>query len=57
MQKLTNWLMDNRTKIGYTVGILNLLAGVSNILYGNYGLATFSFLIGAWIIYDTKTSK
>lgn len=57
MKKFTNWLMYNRTKIGYTIGFLNLLACLNNILHGNYGMATISFLIGVWIIYDTKTYK
>ena len=56
-EKITNWLMTHRTAIGYTIGILNVLSGLSNIAIGNVVGGAFWIGIGAVIIYDVRTFK
>jgi formate/nitrite transporter FocA (FNT family) len=56
-QTITNWLMKHRTAIGYTIGALNVLSGLSNIAIGNVVSGAFWVGIGAVIIYDVRTYK
>jgi hypothetical protein len=57
MEKIKGWLWSNRSKIGYTIGALNLLSGISYAVNGDYGLAVLWLVIGSFIIYDVKTYK
>ena len=56
-QTITNWLMKNRAPISYTIGILNVLSGLSNIALGNVVGGVFWIVIGSVIIFDTWTFK
>jgi Ca2+/Na+ antiporter len=53
--KIVNWLMAHRKPIGYSIGALNVLSGVSNIALGNVVGGAFWVVIGAVIIVDVKT--
>jgi hypothetical protein len=54
---IVNWLMKNRAPISYTIGILNVLSGLSNIALGNVVGGVFWIVIGSVIIFDTWTFK
>jgi formate/nitrite transporter FocA (FNT family) len=56
-QTIVNWLMTHRTTIGYTIGILNILSGLSNITLGNVVGGVFWIAIGAVIILDVRSYK
>lgn len=53
MNKFVQWLDEYRTQIGYTVGFMNLLMGLSYGLIEVYGLSILWIVIGSFIIYDT----
>ena len=57
MNKIKEWLWSNRSKIGYTIGVLNILSGIGYAVSGSYGLAVLWLVIGSFIIYDVKTYK
>jgi hypothetical protein len=57
MNKFKEWLWHNRTKIGYTIGVLNVLTGINYAVTGDYGLAVLWIVIGSFIIYDVKTYR
>ena len=57
MNKFKDWLIEHRVKIGYTVGILNILSGLSNIFMGNIIPGLFWSAIGAYIVFDVRTYK
>ncbi len=52
MTKFLDWCNRNHKPIGYTVGGLNVLAGLNSLVYGNYGLAIVGFTIGGSLIFD-----
>lgn len=56
MRKFLDWFELNRQTIGYTVGGFNLLNGLL-LIPTSLGLAVFWMLLGAVIIFDTKTYK
>ena len=37
---MTNWFTRNQKTIGYSVGGLNLVSGILNLVQGNYFLAS-----------------
>jgi hypothetical protein len=55
MNTVKEWLWNNRTKIGYSIGGLNVLNGIINLAIGNFGLALLWLVVGGFIIYDVKT--
>ncbi len=57
MDKFFEWFDCNRKPIGYTIGALNLLAGISNLANENYTLAVVNFAIAAVLIADAWRSK
>jgi hypothetical protein len=54
MDKFFEWFGRNRKTIGYTVGGLNLLAAVSYLIQGQYGLAILWLFVGSMIVYDSQ---
>ena len=52
MTKFLEWCNRNSKSISYTVGGLNLLAGLSSLINGNYGLAIVGFTIGGSLVFD-----
>ncbi len=57
MDNFFEWFDGNRKPIGYTIGALNLLAGISNLANENYTLAVVNFAIAAVLIADAWRSK
>lgn len=57
LDKFFVWFGINRKPIGYTLGGLNLLAGLNHVLQGNYGLALLSGVIGGFLILDSYEFK
>ncbi len=57
MDKFFEWTSCNRKSIGYTIGALNLLAGISNLVNNNYTLAVVNLAIAVVLIADAWRSK
>ena len=57
MNKFLDWLHNNRRPIGYTIGGLNLLAALSHLVNGNYGLAVLGLVIGGFLVLDARGFK
>jgi hypothetical protein len=57
MNKLFEWTDRNRKTISYTIGALNLLAGISNLVNDNYTLAVVNFAIAVVLIADAWRAK
>jgi hypothetical protein len=52
LDKFFIWVGRNRKEISLTIGGVNLLAGLSSLINGNYGLAIVGFTIGGALILD-----
>jgi hypothetical protein len=57
MHKFLEWFGRNRKPIGYTVGGVNVLSGVSHLFVGNMLDGIFWLLIGVVILIDTREFK
>jgi hypothetical protein len=57
MIKFLEWFGRYRQTIGYTVGGLNVLNGILNILAGNIAGGIFWLVLGSAIILDAKVFK
>ncbi len=57
MNSFFEWTSRNRKPIGYTIGSLNLLAGISNLVNDNYTLAVVNFAIAVVLIADAWRAK
>lgn len=57
MKKFVEWFNRSRKPVGYTIGSLNVLLGLSYALEGLTGMAVLWVIIGGWIIYDTYEFK
>jgi hypothetical protein len=57
MEKFIEWFGRNRTKIGYTVGGLNVLNGALSIAVGDPWSGVFFIVLGSAIIFDAKVFK
>jgi hypothetical protein len=55
--KFIDWFGRNRQTIGYTVGGLNLFAGVSYLFQGQAVAGIIWLIIGGMIIFDTREFK
>lgn len=55
--KFAEWFGRNRKTIGYTVGGLNLFAGLSYFMQGQIIAGIIWLVIGAMIVFDTKEYK
>jgi hypothetical protein len=55
--KFIEWFSRNRKTIGYTVGGLNVFAGVSYLFQGQVVSGITWMIIGGMIIFDTKEFK
>ena len=49
---IITWLTINRKKIGYTLGILNLLVGVNSLLSGQTNNGLIMIFVGSVIVFD-----
>jgi hypothetical protein len=57
MDKFFEWIGRNRKPISYTIGALNLFAGISNLVNDNYTLAVVNLAIAAILIADAWRAK
>ena len=55
--KILIWFGRNRRPIGYTIGALNLLSGISYLISDLIGLGVLWLVVGAMIIIDTREFK
>lgn len=55
--KFAEWFGRNRKTIGYTIGGLNLFAGLSYFIQGQYISGLLWLVIGSLIVFDTKEYK
>ena len=54
MNKFLEWCDRNSKTISYTIGGLNLLAGLSSLIAGNYSLAIVGLTIGVFLVFDAR---
>ena len=52
MNKFYTWFLNNRHTIGLVVGVLNIIAGLGNLLIGGLLTAILQILAGAVILVD-----
>jgi len=57
MQKFLSWFEQHRKTIGLTVGSLNVLTGLLNLVAGNWAGAVFWLILGGAIILDARYFK
>ena len=50
--KIIFWFTENRKKIGYTLGALNVLGGASLIVSGNTTNGVIQLFVGSVLIFD-----
>lgn len=55
--KIINWLTEHWTPIGYTVGSVNIISGIGDLAVGDTWQGLFWLSLGAFIIYDVRTSR
>lgn len=54
MKKVYEKLIEYRKPIGYVIGTLNVLSGITDLLFGSLMLGILWTLLGALIIADAK---
>jgi hypothetical protein len=52
LEKVIFWFSEHRKKIGYTLGALNLLGGLSVLASGNTGNGLVQIFVGSVLIFD-----
>jgi|LauGreDrversion4_2_1035121.scaffolds.fasta_scaffold521717_2 hypothetical protein len=52
LDKVLFWLSENRKKIGYTVGTINVLSGLSLLAMGNTANGAIQLFVGSVLIFD-----
>jgi len=57
MNKIGQWIDRNRKPISFTVGGLNVLAGINFAVQGQYGLAVLWIVIGGLFVWDTYSNE
>jgi len=57
MNKFFEWVYTKRKAIGYTVGVLNVLAAVNYAFNGQTGMAVLWTVIGLFLIWDAYEFK
>ena len=57
IDKLLTRFKRNRTAIGYTIGIVDILIGLADLYSGQYSYAALLITLGLVIIVDTKEFK
>jgi hypothetical protein len=50
--KILFWFTENRKKIGYTLGTLNVLSGLSLLASGNTSNGVIQLFVGSVLIFD-----
>ena len=57
METFFTWFGKNRKTIGYVVGGMTLLIGLADLAVGRDFVGVMWIVIGAAILFDTKTFK
>lgn len=57
METFITWFEKNRKTIGYVVGGMTLLSGVADLAVGRDFVGVMWIVLGAAILFDTKTFK
>jgi hypothetical protein len=53
MDKFLFWFTENRKKIGYTLGVTNILSGIMCLNgYGQYSTGLIQIFVGTFVIFD-----
>jgi hypothetical protein len=52
LDKFVFWFTENRKKIGYTLGALNVLGGASLLASGNTSNGVIQLFVGSVLIFD-----
>jgi hypothetical protein len=55
--KFLDYVYSKRKPISYTIGGLNVLAGINHLIYGDFGLALLWFAIGMMLVMDAYEFK
>ena len=55
--KIIGWFKANWKPIGYTIGFINIISGLGDIMTGSYLMGGFWIGLGSFIIYDVRTSN
>jgi hypothetical protein len=55
--KIINWIQNNWKPIGYTIGTVNIISGLGDVMTGSVWFGLFWIALGSFIIYDARTSK
>ena len=53
--KLIFWFSENRKKIGYTLGTLNILSGFNSLYTGQTSNGLMMLFVGSVLIFDAYT--
>ena len=54
--KIVGWLVTNKSPIEYTIGGLNVLSGLINMISGNVSTGLLNLAVGAILIHDAATN-
>lgn len=57
METFITWFEKNRKTIGYVVGGMTLLSGLADLAVGRSLAGAMWIVLGAAIVFDTKTFK
>ena len=52
INKFVFWLGENRKKIGYSIGIVNMLCGVNALAFGQTSIGIIQFFVGFVLVFD-----
>lgn len=52
MNKVLDWFTKYRLQLGVTIGTLNIITGIDELLNDNIGLGLMFVCIGIFIVYD-----
>ena len=55
--KIIKWIQNNWKPIGYTIGTVNIISGLGDVMTGSVWFGLFWIVLGSFIIYDARTSK
>jgi len=55
IDKIIFWFSEYRKKIGYTLGVLNILLGINALANGQTSNGLLMFFIGSFLIFDAWT--
>jgi uncharacterized membrane protein HdeD (DUF308 family) len=53
LEKIIFWLTENRKKIVYTLGGLNILGGLSLLANGNTTTGAIELFVGIFLVFDS----